>query len=181
MGRRAKIAPQKFCERCRVPMARKRFSGRLEDFGVFLRRRFCTTHCSALGMRKLKASLAALRKRYRLLRGTICELCKTSSNLGVHHKNNDPSDNTTTNLMTLCGSCHTRWHWQHGKRTKRRFGDGLLAPEKSRRRGSRRERSPNRRASNPAASDHIQHTPPASERSETPSSPRSPKKSDDCS
>jgi hypothetical protein len=111
-----KPTPSKSCEHCGETMDRKRFSGRLEDLGVFRRRRFCGEPCWALGSRKPAPSLGALRKRSASLRGQKCETCGTPNRLQVHHVNRDPADNRKHNLMTLCASCHTRWHWQHDKR-----------------------------------------------------------------
>lgn len=59
-----------------------------------------------------KQCLQARAKRYKK---SNCEICGTKENLGVHHNNFDASDNSPDNVMTLCGSCHTKWHWQNGK------------------------------------------------------------------
>lgn len=135
--------PQKFCEHCEAPLQRKRFNGRLEDPSVYLRRRFCGRSCAHVGMRKSSPSLAALRKRSERFRGNACETCGTELNLQVHHKNLDPADNKPENIQTLCASCHTRWHWQHGKLSPRSV---WLAKESRNTTGSRRAPSRSRRA-----------------------------------
>jgi hypothetical protein len=40
--------------------------------------------------------------------------------VSIHHVDGNPANNEPPNLMTLCGSCHTRWHWQHGRRARPR-------------------------------------------------------------
>jgi hypothetical protein len=44
-----------------------------------------------------------------------CESCGTTDLLHLHHMDEDRTNNSPTNLRTLCASCHTRWHWEHGK------------------------------------------------------------------
>lgn len=105
----------KTCEYCGTPMERKRYNGRLEDNGAFRKRRYCSSYCSGLGHMDEEPSLAALRKRYRFLRGDMCETCGDTTMLGLHHVDGNPAHNDSTNLMTLCASCHTKWHWEHGK------------------------------------------------------------------
>ena len=42
-----------------------------------------------------------------------CEICGTTENLEVHHIDKNHSNNNTSNLMTLCESCHGRTHTQN--------------------------------------------------------------------
>jgi 5-methylcytosine-specific restriction endonuclease McrA len=107
--------PEKFCEHCKSPLTRKRYSGRLEDYGAFLRRKYCGAKCCGLATRKDEPSLGALRKRYLSFRGTSCQECGGTNLVSLHHIDGNPANNNPANLMTLCGSCHTRWHWSHGK------------------------------------------------------------------
>ena len=44
-----------------------------------------------------------------------CEICGGTNRLAVHHINKDRHDNSHENIMTLCNSCHAKWHWEHGK------------------------------------------------------------------
>lgn len=113
--------PQKTCACCGATMARKMFNGRLEDRGVFLRRRFCNLTC--FGQSKMVEVPAGkgIYRRSRRLRGSACETCGTSNALNVHHIDGNPTNNHASNLMTLCAPCHTRWHWRHGKRKPRRL------------------------------------------------------------
>ena len=47
---------------------------------------------------------------YRRLKGTVCIRCASPSNLLVHHINHDRTNNTDTNLETLCSWCHLKEH-----------------------------------------------------------------------
>lgn len=107
--------PEKQCEHCGKPLARKMINGRLEDRGVFLRRRFCDSTCFGLHARTDVPTLGGLRSRAAKFRGSVCERCGETENVQIHHVNSDPSNNAPDNTMTLCGPCHTRWHWEHGK------------------------------------------------------------------
>jgi hypothetical protein len=49
-----------------------------------------------------------------------CEECGSTSLLGLHHKDEDRTNNSPKNLQTLCPSCHTAWHWANGKEAWRR-------------------------------------------------------------
>lgn len=115
MPRSASPDPIKYCEQCGDLLTRKRYNGRMEDMSVFLRRRYCDQKCFALGQTKDEPTLAALRKRSVKFRGDVCEQCGAADSLDVHHLDLNPSNNELSNLMTLCGSCHTKWHWEHGK------------------------------------------------------------------
>ena len=111
----------KFCLQCQKQMTRKRFSGVLEDGGVFHRRKFCDRICMAKHQEKEIKTKHTLLKKALKFRGRVCEKCGTTQQLNIHHINLDESDNSPENLMTLCAPCHTTWHWEHGKQpaTKR--------------------------------------------------------------
>ena len=67
---------------------------------------------------KENVTLSAWRKRAtRLfpLAGKNCYRCGTDKALGNHHMDFNPTNNNRRNLRTLCASCHTKWHWRHGK------------------------------------------------------------------
>src|SRR3954447_13531656 len=49
-----------------------------------------------------------------------CETCGSTSQLGLHHRDEDRTNNSLENLQTLCQSCHTAWHWANGKEPWRR-------------------------------------------------------------
>jgi len=110
-----KPTPDKMCPTCGKKMERRRFNGRLEDLGAFNRRIYCDRACMAAGMMKDSPTSSALLKRATKHRGEKCEECGTTENLGIHHIDSNQANNNPSNLMTLCGSCHTSWHWANGK------------------------------------------------------------------
>lgn len=110
-----KPEPEKYCLRCGERLHRKTFHGRLEDYGVFLRRKYCGLDCAIRTCRKESVTLAGLRSRAQKYRGQQCDSCGTTEKLNVHHRDLNPANNSAENLLTLCSSCHTRWHWEHGK------------------------------------------------------------------
>jgi len=61
-----------------------------------------------------------LAKRAHHFIGERCEECGGAVSLGVHHMDNDRTNNSPNNLRTFCNVCHTRWHWNHGKEPWRR-------------------------------------------------------------
>lgn len=98
-------------------MLRKRFGKRLEDMGVFSRRKYCGRTCFIAGSKILNPSLPTLRSRAHRevpLRDS-CETCGSRTQLNRHHVNENPADNRPENVQTLCAPCHTRWHWKNGK------------------------------------------------------------------
>lgn len=105
----------KHCEQCSALMTRVRFNGRLEDFSVFQRRKFCNQDCMAKAMLKAdpKRQAYAVRARKAALK-SACEACGTTSKLAIHHEDRNWRNNKPENLKTLCGSCHTSLHHSRG-------------------------------------------------------------------
>ena len=59
--------------------------------------------------------------KYQKHKKPFCEICKTTIDLEVHHKDKNHSNNIPDNLMTVCHSCHQKIHNQsltslHGDR-----------------------------------------------------------------
>lgn len=136
MPTRAKPDPtDRACEACGTPLRRKRYGGRLEDRGVFLRRRNCSQSCANS---RQEVTKDAHHWRARKHRRNACQECGATSALHVHHNDRDPANNDPANLTTLCASCHLRRHWredrdrrmaavagaQRGARTQPRSTDG---------------------------------------------------------
>jgi len=115
-----KIDPPRNCAHCGAMLTRKRFNGRLEDRGVFLRRKHCGEACSSIASRSATPSRSALYKHSAKLRKSACEDCGSTGDLDLHHVDENPTNNDPQNLMTLCDACHTRWHWRHGKTIPKR-------------------------------------------------------------
>lgn len=116
----AKSDPAKFCAACGKQLARKRINGRLEDRGVFVKRKYCERSCMAKAMTKPDAEISKVQahRRARKWRGSCCEHCGTSANLQVDHKDRNPWNNDPANLRTLCGSCHMKMHHARGEIVK---------------------------------------------------------------
>jgi hypothetical protein len=49
-----------------------------------------------------------------------CEVCGGCFRLHLHHNDKNRENNTAGNVRTLCGSCHAKWHWSHGWKSKPR-------------------------------------------------------------
>lgn len=112
--------PDLHCEYCGKAMTRKTINGRLEDRTVFLKRKYCDRECMAKGQVQETVCLATLRKRAVTFRGMACQACGTTEKLAIHHVDGNPANNDQGNLMTLCDSCHLKWHWAHGKKNSKR-------------------------------------------------------------
>ena len=120
MGRTPNRDPVKFCIHCGAQLKRKRFNGRLEDYGVFLRRQTCDQSCA--NKREL-VGISALEWRARKFRATVCERCGATSNLHAHHKDGNKENNTRENIETVCATCHISGHWAE-KRQQRALIEG---------------------------------------------------------
>ena len=114
MPRKPKEDPIKRCKFCGKKMERKRINGRLEDRTIFLKRIYCDKKCMAKAFIKPIPTKTTVGKRYRHLRMKQCEICGSSRNLCLHHVDKNRKNNHTSNLMTLCNSCHTSWHHLQG-------------------------------------------------------------------
>lgn len=120
MGRPRIDCPKKNCAFCGKELTRKNYNGILEDRTVFMRRKYCDQICMAKAMVQERVTLAALRARAEKYRGKKCQLCGAMDRLQVHHLDQNPANNTPENLTTLCASCHSKWHWTHGKKSLKR-------------------------------------------------------------
>ena len=70
---------------------------------------------STHGNLKESVSHSTLHERASKFRKDNGDRCGGTNRLAVHHINNDAYDNSPKNVMTLCNSCHAKWHWEHGK------------------------------------------------------------------
>lgn len=111
-----KVDLTRICNHCGTILTRRRFNGRLEDRGVFLRRVYCDRSCMAAAFLTDDPSSTYMA---RFLKES-CETCGATRRLGVHHLDEDRTNNSPANLQTLCPACHTRLHWATGKQPWRR-------------------------------------------------------------
>src|SRR4029079_13195057 len=100
-------AVERFCVGCGTPLLRKGYGARLEDWGVFNRRRHCSRSCgnSRTVLTKHGYSWRA-RKHLR----PSCEACGSTQSLEAHHIDQDMTNNQGSNIQTLCSPCHDFWH-----------------------------------------------------------------------
>lgn len=117
-----KADPRKYCAHCGVRMRRKRYNGRLEDLGVFNRRKYCDKRCMAADHADREVGKQGHLWRARRHRKDACERCGSSENLHVHHRDDNWRNDDIANLETLCGSCHLEHHWATGDRRDRAAG-----------------------------------------------------------
>lgn len=114
-----KQTPEKYCAYCGVKMERKIYASKLEDFGAFMRRKYCCRDCMRKNFVKTNAAYqnnreahASARKLVYLIdeREKVCEICGSTKNIDVHHKDGDFHNNSKENLMLVCRSCHMKLH-----------------------------------------------------------------------
>lgn len=103
-----KAEPEKSCERCGALFQRGIFNGRLEDLGVFKRRRFCSLRCANTKVRP--AHWGTYHWRARQHRKSSCEACGSTDQLHAHHVDGEPQNNEPSNIQTLCVFCHNFLH-----------------------------------------------------------------------
>lgn len=108
MGRSLAAGQEKYCERCKKPMQRKRYNGRLEDLGVFKRRKYCSLSCS--NTKERPRHWETYHYRARKHRKLYCEACGSTENLHAHHVDGQPKNNNPENIQTLCAYCHNFLH-----------------------------------------------------------------------
>jgi hypothetical protein len=103
----APAEPMKICKTCGTELTRKRMNGRLEDNGVFNRRKFCSLSCANTRETVTKHGYS-YRARKHLK--ALCEACQTKSDLEAHHIDQNRANNHPSNIQTLCSQCHDFWH-----------------------------------------------------------------------
>ena len=103
--------PVKHCWFCAARLHRKVFaSGRLEDMGVFKKRKYCDQLCMAQGMVKQEVAKATHHHRARKNRKDKCERCGSTEKLHVHHRDDNWKNDDPSNHETVCQKCHGKEH-----------------------------------------------------------------------
>src|SRR3990167_4770045 len=100
----------KRCKFCSKQFNRRRYGKRLEDYGRWTRRKYCSKRCA--NFRKELGSRSGYCWRARQHRKGKCEYCPNTQALDTHHKDGDITNNSPENLLTLCKSCHMKLHWR---------------------------------------------------------------------
>lgn len=108
MGRPATKVQKKSCKICGKEFGRQRFNGRLEDLGVFNRRKHCSRKCGNTKVRPKHWETHHWRARKH--RGLSCEACGLTEKLHAHHVDGQPENNNPENIQTLCAYCHRFLH-----------------------------------------------------------------------
>lgn len=108
MPRQQMDLPDKYCERCGTEFSRQRFNGRLEDAGVFKRRKYCSLRCANTKVRP--DHWGTYHWRARKHRQSQCEACGSTESLHAHHVDSQPTNNERDNIQTLCVFCHNFLH-----------------------------------------------------------------------
>lgn len=107
---------ERYCKYCGKKIERKRFNGRLEDFGVFMKRQYCNRECMKRDYLKVgetyanwsNAHASARNINKLILKKDHCEICGSKQNLDIHHIDGNWQNNNLDNLMCLCRSCHMK-------------------------------------------------------------------------
>lgn len=121
-----KLEEPHFCKYCGKELIRKRAeNGRLEDFSIFKKRKYCNLDCFN-NYRWMTFSIENHNQDYRPAHSTAkkiakrflntecCELCGSTQNIDIHHKDEDYTNNNIDNLQSLCRSCHMKQHKKKG-------------------------------------------------------------------
>jgi len=121
MDRPRSAAPPKSCRACGMPIERKFYNGRLEDLGVFKRRKHCSLNCVNTPARP--SHWGTYHWRARQHRSLSFEACGLTENLRARHVDGRPPNNAPENIQTLCTYCHNFLHATAGRR-------GWILPER---------------------------------------------------
>ena len=98
---------KKYCLHCGKEMKRRK-----NEISVTYRsRQFCNHECYSLSLVKEDPTDSQWYRRLRESRDKKeCIICKTTENLHNHHIDKNIRNNNEDNLLTLCGSCHIKFH-----------------------------------------------------------------------
>lgn len=121
MGRPKLPTPEKYCEYCGKKLERRPLSsGYSEPMYWFLKRRYCSLACAGKARTaRMMDTPAPTAKQSRVRARTKtppapCGICGKVGYTEVHHRDKNPMNNSSENLIRLCKSCHVR---QHRKRS----------------------------------------------------------------
>ena len=113
-----KETPLKYCHHCKKKLERRKLKrGDYESWKSFEKKKYCNRECMKKAFKeKPKKRQKDLSIRYsrakaqRLLPMSLCEVCQKKPSKDVHHKDENPLNNSLNNLMRVCRSCHLKIH-----------------------------------------------------------------------
>lgn len=115
MGRPIVQKELKCCAYCGNIMERKRYTnGDLQSWKEYDRQKYCSRDCMRMAFKEKPHHGASWMTAHYHARNTLpngsCEICGSSKNVDVHHKDGNYLNNSPENLRRLCRSCHNRIH-----------------------------------------------------------------------
>lgn len=119
MRKDTKPTPEKYCQYCGKKLERKRYSNSVEDLTRFSKRKYCGIEClrrAYIGNGKKEKTWGPAHKTARGIvyliedREKVCSRCGSTTNVDMHHKDHNHSNNASENLVLLCRSCHMKEH-----------------------------------------------------------------------
>ena len=113
---------ERVCPYCGKTLKRKQYSnGQWESDLQFSIRKYCDRECMKRAFvernganQDYSSAHHSSRKIVYLIdeRKRVCELCGSTKNIDVHHKDGNFQNNSQDNLVTVCRSCHMKIHRQ---------------------------------------------------------------------
>lgn len=114
------ITEIRYCQYCGKPLERKHFVGgvrdRWEAESSYSKRVYCDRECmkkAYVAKKSVAKSDGGCHWKSRSIMADVpkvCELCGSTKNVDVHHKDGDYTNNVKKNLMLVCRSCHNKIH-----------------------------------------------------------------------
>ena len=117
MGRKKLPTPEKYCENCGKKLERRPLaSGYEEPLYFFNQRKYCSVDCAnkATAKKKLEKKTTNPKTSRARARASVadapCSICGKVGYTEVHHRDENPLNNSPENLQRLCKSCHAKQH-----------------------------------------------------------------------
>ncbi len=108
---------KKTCLQCGSKMTQPRWkNGKLDS--TFHERKYCSRSCA--GKREEIGTSGGRRRAQKMIAALQCEMCGGTRIPQRHHKDGNPLNNATENLIVLCQDCHKEIHvlnntWGRGR------------------------------------------------------------------